>query len=1747
MANAEDVLSATLSENEFASLEVLSRSSAPLSGRKVAAALGVSPTTANDALATLRNAGFAESRAVGRAIMWTLTTENPMISAWLAEIAARLNRESAGSSPYSTGGGGVRLEHAYAASLIARFLAGEPIGEFSDSMVPDTVRLQASDVSPVDDIVLEGVDEGGTTHRTSISVRRAPALAASDTSSVPLFRSFLRVVTDHWAEASVGIWRLTLAVSSNANAITQLQELCNLAASLPSGAELERRLAQAGRTNQYVRDRYGNIKKLVRQASLDLEPNREIGDVELTWRLLSSLSVRQLRFERTDRADRTQAVTALQRAISEGTPAAADALFSRLEELVGEWASQGAVLTQAVVRRSLGDTRLSRSARFAAAWPVFDRLGVRLRESVRPELRVGPVALEFERSTERERLKDVLRSAGSSAGIVVVTGDPDLGKSALALRAVEQLAIEGASVTCLSLGDLPRRVTEFESELGGGVDDILAASETRPTRLLLIDGAEAVLHDKAQVFRSLANAALKAGIGVVAVTRTDGAKQVRQELMRASELSGTTGSLVDHGVAPLSQDEIAALPMRFSALARLSGDAKSRWLLGRIGLVDAVLRTGRDFAAGELLCEADVYEAVWNSLVRRNEGQPSGAASPDDREHAALEVARRVLGLRTGNATGTSLGELRSDGLLVAPRSPAASNGDQFASDLFRDFALCRQFTVDGWQSLFEVGAPRWAIRSARLAAQVSLMGTERAAAWVRLTETFDAIAATFGERWREVPLEALLTRGDAEAALRELWPQLASGNGRALTMLIGLAETRYIRSSVGDPFALAPITQVVFCEARSTPPGMVRGHRRGGEIVRDLVLAWLRGAATKIPDPNALRQAVRDTILANDPALHDEFAVEALALLGPDLNEASEAWLRQVAAQRPSHLSRAVESAAVAVSMSLAKPQLLLQIAEAYYIEQPNPEAGWYGYDPMDDGIRDFQHGSGFGFGSPGAAWYYGPFFRLLNTIPADAMAFINRMLDHAANVRVRKPERYADNEARNDKPQGVDLDLLGLGERHYVGDSHVWSWYRGSTVGPYACMSALLALERFSDHLLEGLHLPIRAIAEALLRTANNLSVPGLVYGFLVRHTEQAGGLLDSFLEHPDVWQLETGRVASEHFSVRDPDADLLTGKDRRSLTPHQTVAEMVIQARLRNDDARLTRLSDVGAKLLERARTQAAGGDPDGEWIAVVEGWASQFRFDNYSATATEDGLLIQFERPPEIERVLAPGNRELQSVQAMYRLQHLYAIHNDSPQEWPINTLVEDLAVARELQVGDAVPPDHYGHENALAAVAGAAVRAHAMGAAAFDADDLAWAIDAILSAALKPPDDGFGNYSGSMFVMGADRAAAASVPLLLLKPFDSLVDRRLVHDALQALARSGTDEVRAILVTGLEPVWHVTCEISADTDLCFRHWPAWDAAMAGLSAARLGQWSSEHGRRLIDPLQPPYHATLPTVSEDEILVEYLRPPLEVMVDVRQVPCLAQPVARMWSPLWDTYRRGLLHSWSGGYDRHAHRTHEPIAGRMIATWSEGDRDILAAYIRTFAQNANALQLLFDGFSRAFTYDASLRPHLPTFWPWALRIALDALGDGRQLRAEDRWFDYMVAALLPTPTARPSESDIDSLFQRARRTWLQPEALDALADRWIALSRGEPKAVDAVVKFARSASYAWQSSGALNWIEQLIDDRFDRVANQLWYLEEWITELRKTGLLAGSTRAQYHRIVDGLAAAGDRAAVRLQELDE
>jgi hypothetical protein len=465
------------------------------------------------------------------------------------------------ASPYATGGGGTVLEHRYGAVLLAHLLTGDPLPMMGDAVIPVSVRFQASAFSPVDDLLVMGRTPDGGQRRLSIGVRRAPALAGSDEASVHLLGSYLQVLVDHWQEVQAGRWRLGLAVASPNAAVQQIRELAVIARATPDEADFRVEVRRPGRTNEGVRNRLRHVDALVQAAAAEAGIGSDVPSGELAWRLLLGLHLAELRLEGADASDRTMAVGRLRTATRAGTAAAADALFSRLAELAGQYAPAGAEVMDPMLRRDLSGMPLARSMAYAQAWSLLDGLAARLHDRTSFRL-VDPTGdLEVERAETREALVAEMTTAATGAGGLVVLGEPDVGKSALTIRAAEQMADAGVVVTILSLRDLPSTTVELEILLGGRLTDVLGGAATGSGRLLVIDGAESALEGRG--FASF----LGSMLGIVAVAAELGHRSGTVPFGDGDVAQATEGiGQMVGSHAELAQAEAAALQPPFFVL-----------------------------------------------------------------------------------------------------------------------------------------------------------------------------------------------------------------------------------------------------------------------------------------------------------------------------------------------------------------------------------------------------------------------------------------------------------------------------------------------------------------------------------------------------------------------------------------------------------------------------------------------------------------------------------------------------------------------------------------------------------------------------------------------------------------------------------------------------------------------------------------------------------------------------------------------------------------------------------------------------------------------------------------------------------------------------------------------------------------------------------------------------------------------------------------------------------------------------
>ncbi len=852
----------------------------------------------------------------------------------------------AGSSPYATGGGGVHLEQEYAGSALASLLLGQPVEGLGDDFTPTQVAMQQEAHSQRDDVIIHGISPGAE-RMLRVACRRRPTIGKSKDSTVRLFADFLQFVVQEGEAIAAGQMRLGLAVARASGATSELAALTDVARRQPSRASFQAAINAAGAHSSKVRSRLKNVDEIVEAAlghqGLENEPRQSA--TELSWQLLRGLFVIDLQLEGDVAPGRTNVVARL-RALT-GDVSRAEDLRLRLVEIASQAAIRAGGLTRAMVRRELRSFGLlDASPDFVSARPQISLLESELQHRTQRSLPVaGATTFTLDRSHRQNELVELISTAPAGSA-VVVRGEPDVGKSALTLAAIDAIRASGGVALAMSLRDLPSPAVSMKAVLGLGPTDLLAAAPSAPVSVLVLDGAEAVQEGESGALGALLSAAMAVGMTTVLVVRDDAAGAVL-ELLKIRGVDKT----LEFVVIPLSAGEIAALVQAIPEFARLASDPRAVWLLRRIGLVELLLKAaqgGRGLPE-TLSSEAEIFATVWSSLIRQDE-KTVGSVSPDDRDSALIDVARQLLsGTPSHVTTGAALASLRSDGILLSQgRLAMWEAGDRFFSDVLRDFATARLLQYNGLQVVVASPAPRWAIRATRLFAQARLQAAERggsiAAQWAQLQVEFSELSTTHGARWAELPWEGLLTAGWADRALSELTPALLD-NAEMRTEAIRTLKLRFSQAGACDPVIGAPMVSWLVDTA-----GMLdRPRSYRVDPVLELVLSWLRGVAhlevagQDVTSYRPLRSRVRDVLMRREIEHGEKERLESLGLLGSENNEASTAALRTIAQLAPDFLAPVVESPDVAMLMSKQDPALLADLAEAYYLARPSHEGGGF------------------------------------------------------------------------------------------------------------------------------------------------------------------------------------------------------------------------------------------------------------------------------------------------------------------------------------------------------------------------------------------------------------------------------------------------------------------------------------------------------------------------------------------------------------------------------------------------------------------------------------------------------------------------------------------------------------------------------------------------------------------------------------------------------------------------------------
>ncbi|MCP5066214.1 MAG: hypothetical protein GY946_06560 [bacterium] len=865
------------------------------------------------------------------------------------------------------------------------------------------------------------------------------------------------------------------------------------------------------------------------------------------------------------------------------------------------------------------------------------------------------------------------------------------------------------------------------------------------------------------------------------------------------------------------------------------------------------------------------------------------------------------------------------------------------------------------------------------------------------------------------------------------------------------------------------------------------------------------------------------------------------LALLGPDLGDAGANVVRRIARDTPWRLAPAVEELFTGRALAAYGRGLLVELTQAYYIDEEEDGSGF-----EDEGIR---HHTARSFGvTPLAAWYRGPFLALFQSDFRNGVAVLNRMLNHAALARTRTLVNLESLD-RVDEDRDVDAHRIELNvdgtRRTYVGDAQVWIWYRGTGVGPSPCTSALQALERVCDQLIE-MDIPISNIVAILLDSCENLAMVGLVVGLLVRHLEKANRLLDPYLAEPLTWHQEFSRVVNETSGLASP-SDGIVAPERRHWSLREASMFLIAHA----DDERAVELRMVGERLVATARGQIEAVSEDRratddavddsvieQQLVTVRAWASGLDRDTYQAEQTEEGLLIESRPPADVVQAMEAGNQQVERSQTAMRLMAGYCFEQKKgrPESESPDDLAADLIIARELLE---TPPEISISDpwDVPTAVAAHALQAHLLRSEALPDDLLQFAMDTILRAAGGEASPRMFEFEETYFERGADRSAARVLPLLLLPDAVSLLELADGTDASSThqrvvtggfhLASAIAHEVRLHLARGLDHVWPVRC---AEQGRC-HHEIGLEFAIKSMRDAAFEGWDPETQRRRVIDLADPVVETLANTGDNDIYSSRLDAAIRALAPASvATTCISAQARELLDVLLAAHQRSLL---SHERDMDSRGTHALVAARALLTVAIGGDDApIFEHIDTFADNTN----LLGSFLRALSAAAEEHPDRAAvarrLWPDIILHVLSLHESGHTpFDARDHG-ELSLASLIPNAalegTYLYSELHVDPVV------WWDPRAWKSAIEQWLPVAAGHSACVDHLVSFLRPLAPADQVRLGLPWVAALVLPHPTRIANRTFLLSVWLIEVRSAAVDANAL-SEWQRVVDALVVAG------------
>ena len=1061
------------------------------------------------------------------------------------------------SSPLATGGAGTTFEHQVGAVFLALLLTRGVPAIFRDCQV-DAVGFQTQRLGwETDDLLVVCSSAQQGQRKLAMQVKRTFQATASSSDCRETFQRFWKDFrnANRFNPACDALVLVTLR--STQTLLEGLGNLLECARNSSNEADFADRLGRKGLYPQKARDCQSIIKSIVEAADSAAPNNRDF------WRFLKSvhLLILDLTTSTAQHEGMTKQILAMSSTLANPLEGA-EATWPKLIEIAASSAMGGRTLR----RNDLPQDLLS-------SHDAIDPARTRLQDfRDHTRLVLGGIRSSIAGSVtiDRGELRQVATEALAAQRVLILTGPPGGGKSALAKSVV--LANQGDH-ECLSF-----RGERFAES---SIDYVLQGQATGLQLQTLLGVQERVLIHLESVERLLEHSVRDAFADLVRIVEE--CENVHLLLTcRDYAAVAAVNAFFNRGhlqpaviaVPPLSDLELDEVARSLPKLAAPYSNPRIKDFLRNPFLLDLAARLdwqGEDDLPADVVAFRRMF---WSELVRRDDVVTAGM--PDRRQQALIDLAeKRARELRTFVPTNgmdsEALDCLYKDGIV-------ARDDNSFAApvhDVIEDWAIIR------WTELL-VATHEW--RGVAIAESVGEHPAIRRGFREWVTEALEQdrnradqlvlssyADKTIPQHFRDDVLVAMLRSNAVRDFFSRQKDRLLARDGELLVRVMhllrvackrspGWLDHQYVLPSLWfepDGEAWPAVLELV----ADNIDDMIATHAR---LLSGLIEDWSRGVSLSVPMPagaisvGTIAFRLLDLLAGwqDDAARKQILGVIAKV---PRCNAAGFENLINRAMTSADRREPTLDDLAGVLLAGLEGwpscrdyPELMSQFALSRYCltdDALNHESEWFP-PPMD---IDYAFGlsSDSEFDLLPQSALHGPFLPLLRQHPEVGMQLLLSLVNHAA-------EWYGERRATPDYLESafrLTLSVPGNGEVVQWANDRLWMAYRGTSVLPNVVHCALMALETWLLELCEN-GTAVESWLTKLIVDSNNVMTTAVVASVCTAYPASGGTTALALLTARELFPMDLRRMVKEReaavlsaFPSFDPMHKLYANERERS----------------------------------------------------------------------------------------------------------------------------------------------------------------------------------------------------------------------------------------------------------------------------------------------------------------------------------------------------------------------------------------------------------------------------------------------------------------------------------------------------------------------------------------------------------------------------------------------------------------------